>query len=193
MEHSGTMILTLDAAGSPAQWSTLEKATYYYAKGLVAWDLGDAGTLLRGGVNAASGKRSTLDIKPIISIAGKANAVRDFRPPTLERRLLLRRDRCICAYCGETFRESELTLDHVQPESRKGPTSWMNLVAACKACNVRKDDRTPEEAHMPLLYVPYVPNRYEAFILSNRRILADQMEFLRQGLPEHSRILQDLA
>src|SRR5688572_20212706 len=34
---------------------------------------------------------------------------------------------------------------------------------------------TPEAAGMKLHYVPYVPNRYEAFILSNRRILADQM------------------
>jgi hypothetical protein len=37
-------------------------------------------------------------------------------------------------------------------------------------------------------YVPYVPNRYEAFILSNRKILADQMEFLLQGVPKSSRM-----
>lgn len=37
-------------------------------------------------------------------------------------------------------------------------------------------------------YVPYVPNRYEAFILRNRKILADQMEFLLQGVPKNSRM-----
>jgi len=63
-----------------------------------------------------------------------------------------------------------------------------NLVAACKACNNRKADRTPEAAGMKLHYVPYVPNRYEAFILSNRKILADQMEFLLQGVPKSSRM-----
>ncbi len=41
---------------------------------------------------------------------------------------------------------------------------------------------------MKLHYVPYVPNRYEAFILSNRKILADQMEFLLHGVPEDSRL-----
>jgi 5-methylcytosine-specific restriction endonuclease McrA len=64
----------------------------------------------------------------------------------------------------------------------------MNLVAACKACNCRKADRTPEGAGMKLHYVPYIPNRYEAFILSNRKILADQMEFLLLGVPKSSRM-----
>ncbi|MEJ0034909.1 MAG: hypothetical protein WDO68_02285 [Gammaproteobacteria bacterium] len=64
----------------------------------------------------------------------------------------------------------------------------MNLVAACKACNNRKANRTPEAARMQLHYVPYVPNRYEAFILSNRKILADQTEFLLQGVPKNSRV-----
>ena len=41
---------------------------------------------------------------------------------------------------------------------------------------------------MPLLYVPYVPNRHEHFILRNRRILADQMEFLMAHLPQSSRL-----
>ena len=48
--------------------------------------------------------------------------------------------------------------------------------------------RTPEEAHMQLLYAPYVPNRAEFLILANRRILADQMEFLRQHVSANSRI-----
>jgi len=69
-----------------------------------------------------------------------------------------------------------------------GAASWMNLVTACKACNHRKADRTPEAAGMKLHYVPYVPNRYEAFILSNRKILADQMEFLLHGVPKSSRM-----
>ena len=48
----------------------------------------------------------------------------------------------------------------------------------------------PDEAKMPLLYVPYVPNRHEEFIVTaSRHVLADQMEFLLAGLPRHSRIL----
>jgi len=40
---------------------------------------------------------------------------------------------------------------------------------------------------MPLIYVPYAVCRNEGFILSNRRILADQMAFLQASLPRHSR------
>ncbi len=41
---------------------------------------------------------------------------------------------------------------------------------------------------MPLLYVPYAPTRHEGFILANRRILVDQMQFLLAGVPRHSRL-----
>lgn len=64
------------------------------------------------------------------------------------------------------------------PASRGGASAWENCVTACEHCNHRKADRTPEEANMKLLAVPYTPNLAEYLILSNRRILADQMEFL---------------
>src|SRR3546814_2454131 len=64
------------------------------------------------------------------------------------------------------------------PASRGGASIWENCVTACRSCNQRKDDRTPEEENMRLLAVPYIPNLAEYLILSNRRILADQMEFL---------------
>ena len=41
---------------------------------------------------------------------------------------------------------------------------------------------------MPLMYVPYAVCRNEGFILSNRRILADQMEYLMARVPRHSRL-----
>jgi 5-methylcytosine-specific restriction endonuclease McrA len=79
-------------------------------------------------------------------------------------------------------------MEHVVPSSKGGTDSWMNLVSACKACNRRKANRTPDAAGMKLHYVPYIPNRYEAFILRNRKILADQMEFLLLGVPRNSRV-----
>ena len=42
---------------------------------------------------------------------------------------------------------------------------------------------------MPLLYAPYVPSLWEDFILRNRRILADQREFLMTHLPRSSRLV----
>jgi 5-methylcytosine-specific restriction endonuclease McrA len=78
-------------------------------------------------------------------------------------------------------------VEHIVPLSRGGRHLWTNVVTACRSCNTRKGSRTPEEAHMPLLYVPYAVCRNEGFILSNRRILTDQMAFLQTALPRHSR------
>ena len=82
----------------------------------------------------------------------------------------------------------DLSRDHINPVSRGGRDSWMNSVTACRSCNTRKGNRTPEHADMPLLYIPYVPNRHEHFILRNRRILSDQMEYLLAGVPRTSRL-----
>ena len=73
------------------------------------------------------------------------------------------------------------------PISRGGRALWQNVVSACIACNVRKGSRTPGEAGMPLLAIPYRPSWVEHLILSNRNILADQMEFLRSHLPRRQR------
>ncbi len=72
----------------------------------------------------------------------------------LSRRNIMKRDRNMCQYCAT---KSDLTLDHVMPKSRGGRDSWENLVTACNTCNVRKGNRTPEEAGMPLKVKPYRP------------------------------------
>ena len=66
----------------------------------------------------------------------------------------------------------------------------MNVVTACIKCNSRKGCRTPEEAGMSLLYLPYTPNWFEDLILQagGRKILADQMEFLMAKVPTNSRL-----
>jgi 5-methylcytosine-specific restriction endonuclease McrA len=64
------------------------------------------------------------------------------------RRTLFRRDNFQCQYCGGKPGSSELTLDHIQPKSRGGKTTWENIVCACVTCNARKADRTPDEAGM---------------------------------------------
>jgi hypothetical protein len=59
----------------------------------------------------------------------------------------------------------------------------MNCITACRACNGRKGNRMPEESHMSLLYLPYVPSLHEDMILRGRRILVDQMDFLLASVP----------
>ncbi len=67
------------------------------------------------------------------------------------------RDRFTCQYCGDRPARRELTLDHVVPRHRGGPTSWENIVTACSDCNLRKGGRTPEEANMRLPGPPTRP------------------------------------
>jgi 5-methylcytosine-specific restriction endonuclease McrA len=80
------------------------------------------------------------------------------RSAPLTRRNVLLRDEHTCQYCGLAGTTRELTIDHVQPRSRQGPTAWENVVAACGPCNRRKGDRTPEEAGMPLRAAPRRPS-----------------------------------
>jgi 5-methylcytosine-specific restriction endonuclease McrA len=108
--------------------------------------------------------------------------------PAVAKEKLFRRDRLTCAYCGQRFPERALQCEHIVPASRGGAWSWMNLVTACAACNGRKAARTPEEARMPLLYLPYVPSRFEDFLLAGRHIRADVHEWLAARLPKASRL-----
>ena len=189
-------ILALDIAGTPVRWIGAQTAAGYYASGKIAWELGDAPIHLRGGFNHA-GLQSGLAIAPIVAVRG-GHGTRDFtvrnrarqsQAPRLSRRLLFARDRHLCAYCGGVRHFSDLSMDHLMPASRGGHDTWSNLVTACRPCNQRKANRTPDEARMPLLYVPYTPNRYEDIIVRGRRVIADQMAFLLSGVPRHSRLL----
>lgn len=185
-----TEILALDIAGNPSSWLTLEEAAFYYAKNKVAWELGEQTLILRGGMSC-EGIRSVLDIKPIIAITGSeimATMQADRLPLGDQNELLFRRDRFICAYCGERFRKGNLTRDHIVPKSRGGADVWENCTTCCRYCNQEKRDRTPAEWGHDLLYVPYAPSRWEHFILAARKgILADQMVYLAAKLPAHSR------
>ena len=182
-------VLQLDLQGTPQAWISLEQAAVHVATGSVAWVEG-AGPLavLRGGYNVARGCQSRIEVHPIIALHGASRVNLFDVVPALARTKLFRRDRLQCAYCGGVFAEAQLQCEHIVPASRGGATTWMNLVTACAGCNARKADRTPEEAHLPLLYLPYVPSRFEDFLLAGRRIRADVHEWLAARLPKGSRL-----
>lgn len=192
MAKEHPLILQLDVAGNPCRWITYEDAAYYYAKDLVAWTPTEQGFTIYGGENSLTGTQSSIDMNTIIAVKGEIGDKGLTRTPTLTNRALFRRDQNICAYCGQDFKHEDLTRDHVIPRSRSGPDKWTNVVTACGGCNKYKDDKTPEEADMKLLYVPYAPNRSEYLILMNRNILADQMEFLLAKVSKNSRLLNPI-
>ncbi len=71
----------------------------------------------------------------------------------VNRRTVFARDGARCQYCGAAAEN----LDHVLPRSRGGEHTWENVVAACRRCNARKEDRLPAEAGMVLRTVPRAP------------------------------------
>ena len=72
----------------------------------------------------------------------------------LNRRAIFLRDGHSCQYCGAPAEN----IDHVIPRSRGGQHHWENVVAACRPCNARKEDRLLSElAHMRLRRQPRPP------------------------------------
>ncbi len=184
--HS-TRVLSLDSTGRILDWMSWQDAVCLYVRGAVAWTLGDPCLTIHGGMNRDSGLQSQLDLHPIVASRGHARPGSYEPAPALTNTALFSRDRHLCLYCGQHFHKTQLTRDHVLPLSKRGQDEWENVVSACLHCNVRKGSRTPQQAGMPLLAVPYRPSWVEHLILSNRNILVDQMQFLVGHLPKHRR------
>jgi 5-methylcytosine-specific restriction endonuclease McrA len=76
------------------------------------------------------------------------------------RSAVLARDAFTCVYCGtkstpeiEATKRRVLSIDHIIPATRGGRSATDNLVTCCKLCNAEKNDRTPEEWGMELVYL----------------------------------------
>ena len=98
------------------------------------------------------------------------------------------RDNYTCQYCGKKSRK--LTYDHVIPKS-KWPansslkaTGWHNITTACLSCNLKKGDKTPQQAKMPLIKKPYIPSKSEKYLpiaqylLTIKEIPEEWMEYV---------------
>ena len=182
-------ILRTDVSGMPLEWIGFEEAVRYYYLGQVLYTCGGRLYRVHGGFNSVSGRRSRIDLHSIIATEGSRQASMKGRAgyvPPLNNPTLFRRDGHLCMYCGGRHRSSELSRDHVTPVSRGGLDHWNNVVSACKRCNNHKANRTPEQANMQLVAVPFTPTHAEYVYLQGRRILADQMEFLKAHFPRQS-------
>ena len=110
--------------------------------------------VVRDGERVLRSQHFTFEVPSVIRLLEYID-VRKRRNNSGKQRLrILMRDKMRCQYCGTRGNAFELTLDHIIPRSRGGSSSPENLCAACKSCNQRKGDRTPEEARMPLLATP---------------------------------------
>ncbi|RRQ22067.1 HNH endonuclease [Thiohalobacter thiocyanaticus] len=189
-------VLRTDAGGMPLEWVDYREAVRLYHLGQVAYACGSVIFRIRGGINARTRRQSLVEVNSIIATHGNHTALqknRDTYTPPLNNRTLFKRDAQLCLYCGEQFPARELSRDHVTPISQGGTDVWNNVVTACKRCNNHKAGRRPEEANMELLAVPFIPTHAEYIYLQSKRVMADQMEFLRAHFPRHSPLHQRLA
>lgn len=103
----------------------------------------------------------------------------------LNRRAIFLRDNHRCQYCGAAAEN----IDHVVPRSRGGVHSWDNVVAACRPCNARKEDRLLSEVtSMRLRRPPSAPTGRVWMLLAMGGMRPEWREYLR--LPEDRRHLE---
>jgi len=189
-------VLRTDVAGMPLEWIDYRDAVRLYHTEQVAYACGSLLYRIHGGINARTGNRSIVEVNSIIATVGHTPGGAERRnryEPPLNNKTLFKRDANLCMYCGVRFLSREMTRDHIRPLSQGGTDDWRNVVTACRRCNNHKGGRTPEQAHMQLIAIPFTPNYAEYIYLKGRRVLADQMEFLMAHIPRTSPLRHRLS
>jgi len=163
------------------EWIDYREAVRLYHTEQVAYACGTRLYTIFGGFNAVDGRRSRIDVSSIIATQGTSRGLaftRDRYIPPLNNRTLFKRD-------------------HITPLSRGGRDAWNNVATACRRCNNHKGGRTPEQAAMQLIAVPFTPTYAEYIYLKGRRVLADQMQYLLAHIPRssplHARLTDHLS
>lgn len=182
-------VLRTDASGMPLEWIDYREAVRLYCLGQVSYAFGSAVYTLHGGTNARTGRQTVIEVNSMLATIGRSSNPGsrrgDYVPP-LNNETLFKRDAWLCMYCGARLPPSQLSRDHVRPLYQGGQDTWNNVVAACRHCNNQKASRTPEQAKMQLLAVPFTPTYAEYIYLKGRRVLADQMQYLLAHFPRSS-------
>jgi len=113
----------------------------------------------------------------VIRLVTFVKVPRDTHRRKITRRAVFARDGWRCQYCGS---RSNLTVDHVIPRSKGGPSTWENIVASCAPCNRRKGDRLPHQVNMHPRVKPRTPGAHIFIQLASPTIPSTW----RQYLPE---------
>jgi len=150
--REGGRVLVLNATYEPINVCTVRRAVVLLLKAKAemleraTWDLHSEST--------------TMPRPMVIRLVTYVPVPRDTHKRRITRRAVFARDGWTCQYCGS---RSNLTVDHVIPRSKGGPSSWENIVASCAPCNRRKGDHLPRQVGMHPRTKPRTP-RPEVFI-----------------------------
>src|SRR4030095_11144160 len=102
-------------SGRPQAWISTKDAAILYASDGVAWTLGNASCVLRGGTQRRTGLQSRIEVHPIIAVRGAVPSRAWRKTPALTNPKLFARDRQVCAYCGGHFEFEDMTREHIVP------------------------------------------------------------------------------
>ncbi len=139
-------MLVLNASFEPLNVCTVRRAVVLVLK--------EKAELLETGERVLHSENSTFPHPVVIRLVTYVRVPRDSARRRITRRAVFARDSWTCQYCGSGGR---LTVDHMLPRSRGGPSEWENIVTACAPCNRRKGNRTPTEAGIKPRRKPRVP------------------------------------
>ncbi len=156
MEQAPRGVLVLNASYEPLNIVSVKRAVVLLLK--------EKAELVEAAQALVRAERIVLNWPLVIRLVAYVPLPRRM-PLPLSRRTVLARDMYTCQYCGAQPGRAELTVDHIVPRSRGGPTTWENVVTACGPCNRRKGNRTPDEANMKLLSVPTRPRLIAVVLL----------------------------
>jgi len=95
----------------------------------------------------------------------------------LSRRAVFVRDGHRCQYCGANAEN----IDHIVPRSRGGEHVWENVVAACRPCNTRKEDRLLHEVGLVLRRKPTAPRELTWIVVAVGTVHPHWEPYLQPG------------
>ena len=163
-------MLVLNATFEPINVCTVRRAIVLLLKARAE--------VLEHGTSTLHSERAQFARPIVIRLTTYVRVPRDAHRRKITRRAVFARDGWACQYCGS---RSNLTVDHVIPRSKGGPSSWENIVASCAPCNRRKGDRLPRQAGMHPRRAPRPP-RAEVFIqVASPTIPASWRQYLPQA------------
>jgi 5-methylcytosine-specific restriction endonuclease McrA len=111
----------------------------------------------------------------VIRLVSYVRIPRDTHRRKITRRAVFARDDWTCQYCGS---RANLTVDHVVPRSKGGPSSWENIVASCAPCNRRKGNAMLNHSGMTLTRQPQAPSPHVFIQVASPTIPASWRAYL---------------
>jgi 5-methylcytosine-specific restriction endonuclease McrA len=142
-------VLVLNATYEPINVCTVRRAVVLLLK--------SKAEVVEHATWALRSEHTALNRPVVIRLVTYVNVPRDTHRRKITRRAVFARDGWMCQYCGA---RSNLTVDHVIPRSKGGPSTWDNIVASCAPCNRRKGDALPAQANMHPRHKPTTPKAH---------------------------------